>query len=300
MVLPLLALLACVPRAPDEAFLDGLDVVTVVAEPPQSYPLEPVAVTAWVADPWERGADVLVWPCTPVQIGERLRCGEGLDIEGRGMPLRLWVRRAQVVDHRADVLFNTPFLPYLAFEEVAAPAELRAGLPMPVVVLACDPGVCPLFDQVAADPEPGTEAYAVAARTLADLDRLAQQADRSRMALAVKEVRVKEPGAPRRSNPQLDVVSRRGLPDAAAFEWTLDATRARNTGLPFEDEDEGRGALSLRIGYTAGRLLDSSFQGDTLTVFWHGESRRGGVMVIGLSDGEGGTAGAAIELPEAP
>ena len=34
----------------------------------------------------------------------------------------------------------------------------RDGVPVPVFVLTCDPGVCDIFDMVRADPEPGSEA----------------------------------------------------------------------------------------------------------------------------------------------
>ncbi|MEZ4235806.1 MAG: hypothetical protein R3F59_06520 [Myxococcota bacterium] len=34
--------------------------------------------------------------------------------------------------------------------------------------LACVPGVCPVFDQIAADPVAGSEAWAQVARALAD------------------------------------------------------------------------------------------------------------------------------------
>jgi hypothetical protein len=307
----------CDTRLPDPDFVSHLEVVTVVADPPEVSPLEPIEVTAWVADAWERGADVLIWPCTPVEIGERVRCGEGLDINGRGVRLSYFTEIVSVRDHRAQATLLTPFLPYQVFAEEASDKELSNGLPMPVLALACDPGVCEIFDWVAADPEPGTEAYARAARALADPTQLAKQASQEQMSLAVKLVTVMAPEQERRTNPQLLLATRRGIPEEAAFEWTLDIQPGEQvdpgdddepiygpygTYYPYEEPDEepddkGKTVYSVRIGYTSGRLIEKAFDGTQLRVVWQGEPERDGVMVLGLSDGRGGSAGVAVELP---
>lgn len=313
----LLWLLACDVRLPDADFVADMEVVTVVVDPPTAYPLETLEVTAWVADAYQRGADVMIWPCTPIELGARVRCAEGVDIAGDGIPLSYWVHQATVDEHHATVRMVTPFLPYTVFAEETVGRQREEGLPMPVLVLACDPGVCEVFDWVAADPAPGTEAYARVARALADSTQLALQAEQEQMSLAVKLVYVTEPGSPRRTNPELDVRARRGLPNVAGFEWFVDVIRGDDdvpgtVPDPYgpyypttttDDEPaggQGSGVMSVRIGYTAGHLLDRTFDGSELSLTWQGEYERAGVMVIGLSDGQGGSAGVAVELPVIP
>ena len=311
--------MACTPRFPDDDLVTGLEVVTVVADPPTVTALELYEVTAWVADARERGAVVLIWPCTPVTLGDRVRCAEGVDINGRGLPVSYWTAHTTVVEHQATVKLVSPFLPFLAFAEEVPPNVYQEGLPMPLNVLACDPGVCSVFEWLRADPEPGSEAYARLGRTLADPELIARQAPIGQMSLAVKMVKVVDPAADRPENPTLDAVGRGGLPEMAAFEWVW---RIERGGLvsaneaPTGDTGDYRYGYdpepqptvgqvasrvpdwSVRVGYTAGRILEQTFDGQELRILWQGDHDRAGVMVVGLADGLGGTAGGAVELPQ--
>jgi len=324
LLAPLFALLSCVPRLPDTDLVTGLEVVTVVAEPPQVVALEPFDVTAFVADARQRGADVLVWPCTPVELGDRLRCAEGIDVNGRGIPLSYWTEMGQVRDHRYTAKLITPLLPFLTFADTANDDQYSNGLLMPVYAVACDPGVCELFDWVRADPAPGSEAYARAARALADTEQLAKQAPIGQMSVAVKFLTVVDPLAERHVNPSLQLLGRKGVPDAAAFSWQWRVEEGGEepepepnpTTDPYgyyyeyyygddddddDDDDEGRGPPTewgVRLAYTSGRVLDRSFDGTDLLVDWHGDFDRPGVMIVSISDGEGGTAASVVELPQ--
>ena len=54
----------------------------------------------------------------------------------------------------------------------------------------------------------------------------------------------------------------------------------------------------MRVGYTSGRIIERTFDGSQLVVDWQADFDRDGVMVIGISDGRGGTAGGAVDLPQ--
>ena len=175
--------------------------------------------------------------------------------------------------------------PFLAFAEEVPPNVYQEGLPMPLNVLACDPGVCSVFEWLRADPEPGSEAYARLGRTLADPELIARQAPIGQMSLAVKMVKVVDPAADRPENPTLDAVGRGGLPEMAAFEWVW---RIERGGLvsaneaPTGDTGDYRYGYdpepqptvgqvasrvpdwSVRVGYTAGRILEQTFDGQEL------------------------------------
>lgn len=64
-LLPLVvvALIACEDGPSPETLVDDVQVIAGVAEPLASAPGEPWMLTATVADPLERGAEVLVWSC---------------------------------------------------------------------------------------------------------------------------------------------------------------------------------------------------------------------------------------------
>jgi len=313
-VLWLGSLPGCVPRLPDEDLVTGLEVVTVVAEPPEVSAIEEYALTAWVADAWQRGAEVVVWPCTPVDLGDRVRCAEGLDINEVGIRTSYWTETGVVRDHHFTARMVTPLVPFLAFTESAGPDQYKQGLPMPVYALACEPGVCSLFDWLRADPDPGTEAYAQLARTLADPELLADQAPIGQMSLAVKLVTVVDPTAERIGNPTLELLGRRGVPGTGGFEWLWQVTPSGaapepepTTTYPYYDGDDDDDSVSrpnqpidwsVRVGYTSGRIIERTFDGSQLVVDWQADFDRDGVMVIGISDGRGGTAGGAVDLPQ--
>jgi hypothetical protein len=265
--------------------------VTVAADPPQVDPFAPIELEAWVADPFGRGADVMIWPCSPVQVDERrLRCFEGLDLEGRGVRLPSFTRRGTVVDDHFAVTVLPPIQSVLALQQLPVDAQ-EDGVPVPVFVLACDPGVCPIFDQVAADPEPGTEAYARAARLLADPERMADQGPRESVALALKFYTLAGADTERTSTPLLLPLARRQVPDLDLIRWRFlveDGSPAAEESLDWQ----------VDVRYTSGRIVERTFQNGELEITWSPMAQgREGSMVVAVADGRGGVSATSVPLP---
>ncbi len=104
--------------------LDGLQVMSVVVDPPLIRPGDLPSAVAWVADPTEEGFELLLWTCTDLGQG----CLES------GFPLAQWTNTPLVADGRSE-----PWLPPL--DTAAIPPDLT--LTINVFGLACAPGVCP-------------------------------------------------------------------------------------------------------------------------------------------------------------
>lgn len=125
----------------DETLLDELRVLAIVAEPPEVPPGAAATLTTTVVDPGGVDPEIVVWTCTPFGSG----CLE------TGLP---------GLGARAGRLTDGAFV-----DERVAPAELAAVvgdgttvLPVFTWVLACDPGLCPLYELAEASPTPGTSA----------------------------------------------------------------------------------------------------------------------------------------------
>lgn len=180
-------LVACAGGPNDATLVDELRVVAAVAEAPEIGPGEQTTLTAWVADPLDVAPQIAIWSCT--------YAGEGC-LE-TGTALQDWVAQPGLEDGTVSATVTAS--PALA-ELLTGPQEL----PMSVWMLACDPGVCPLFDDL--DAAPGTDAYdAVADQLAAPLDWLADLPKQG-VSLATKSVAVsaREPEL-RNQNPTLQV-----------------------------------------------------------------------------------------------
>ncbi len=284
-------LLGCVPLPFDTDYAATLQVVTVVADPPQVDPFAPVELQAWVADPFDRGADVMIWPCSPVQLDDRVRCFEGLDLEGKGTRLPVFVRTGTAADDHLSVTVLPPIQSVLALQQLPEDAQ-RDGVPIPVFVLACDPGVCPIFDQVRADPEPGSEAYARAARLLADPEQMADQGPRESVSLALKFYTLAGLETERTSNPLLLPLARRLVPDLDLVRWRF---------LVEDASPQAQRPLEWRIDvrYTSGRIVEQTFREGELEITWSpmGDDR-GGSLIVSVADGRGGATAISVPLPE--
>ena len=290
----LLGMLSCGGGAIDERRVAGIDVVTVEVDPPRVVIFESVSVTAWVVDSARRDPDVLVWPCTAIQIDDRIRCAEGLDVDGVGVPVSAWVRSGVITDQHATFSIPAPLLTYLAVQQQDPELLDDEGIPVPVFVMACAPGVCPIFEAVRADPAPGSDAYARLARQLADPDLLAGQGERAEVSLAVKLFHLVSDQAEEHIPPDLRPVGRRTFEDPIRYRWQWQLTPGV---LPGRDEG-GNPSYSTRIRYTQGGVLSNTLVNDVLTVEWLGIfGQPAGEMVVSLSDDEGGVTAVSVELP---
>lgn len=155
-----LALLAsCGGRISVPDTIRGLQIVAIEANPAQPEPFESLQLRTWVADGVGRGADVLVWLCTPYQG----HCVEALPPGSTGLPLSTWTRHGTSnPEFTADAAW--PLFSSIAAANYAIPEIARGKLL--VWALACAPGTCPVIDQVAADPQSGSEAWRVAEHEL--------------------------------------------------------------------------------------------------------------------------------------
>lgn len=103
-LLPLLVLMGCEEGPSPETLVDDVQVIAAVAEPLVVVPGEPWTLKTHVADPKERGAEVLMWACLEDECAtERV----------------------------------TP-------EDEIATLDVVSTVPIPLWILACDPGICDL------------------------------------------------------------------------------------------------------------------------------------------------------------
>ncbi len=282
---------ACAPPIPDERLVDGVDVVAVGVDPLVVSVFDTVDVDAWVIDRWGLGADVLIWPCTAVPLPpERLRCAEGLDVNGDEVRVSAWSHAGVVGDQQFSVTLQPPLQVWLAAQELDPELLAEDGVPVPVFVLACEAGVCPIFEAWRADPEPGSEAYARLGRWLADPELLAGQAERDQLSLALKVFWLTSEPAELRA-PNIIGVGRRAFPDQQIlrFQWRVEDRSVDATELP---------TWSTRVRYTSGHVVSERFEDGVLTIDWTPTgSNREGEMVVSIQDGRSGVAAVSVDLP---
>ncbi len=117
-----------------ETLIDDLRVVGVTLDPPEAAPGQTVDVDVTVSDPQEHGAEVLFWTCTdPFFSGECLEAS---------LPLDQWVSEGLVEEGHWGHTLEVPGL---------LGAWFKKGLtevPLTTWTLACEPGLCDLFDEV--------------------------------------------------------------------------------------------------------------------------------------------------------
>lgn len=111
-VLAAALLTACEPGPAPETLVDDVQVIAAVAEPLAVAPGEPWTLTTTVADPKARGAELLVWSCLDAE-----NCATA-----RAVP-----------------------------DGDQAALDLVSAAPVPLWILACDPGLCELDDPDPAD-----------------------------------------------------------------------------------------------------------------------------------------------------
>lgn len=262
----LLALLAgCLPaeEVPDGTWLRDLQIIGVEVDPPDLRPGGSSRITITAVDPKGRGADVLVWACTPAGEG----CYEMHDVDGTARDLAVWTRAGLLRDDRFDLAFDAPDLPLSALFEDDQALLLWS--------LACAPGACEAVERIRANPAPGTQAWHQAVALLASPDAWLGELSPGVASLAVKAVRVR--AAVDNQNPTVTGPERvevgPGEPGAVLELRIHDddpsalRVRAFSTFGPVEVRGDGREA---QLGWRAPG--------------WVGQGRIYGV----ISDGEGG------------
>lgn len=267
VILGLLA--ACGGRGPMPNTIEGLQVVAIAATPAHPTPDSPVDLDVWVADGEHRGAEVLVWSCAPVD-GE---CLEARPPGTNGLALSLWTKVSATTptDPRAPVTVGWPLLAGSADQTLLA-----------VWALACTPGVCPLFDLVAANPEVGSPAWELAVEQLSDPTAWIPDLPAGEVSVAVKLLPVYDPFATglttiptQNQNPTLTHTGG-GTPEVDVFAAT--------------DPDGDK--LVGRAFVTAGGVERSWTTDTSLTVLWQPPASLDAVQdrFVVVEDGRGGTA----------
>lgn len=197
LLLAALALLGCGVGDSHPSQVTDTRVIAAVVEPAQPQAGETVLLTVYVADPEERGVELLAWSCTPA--GD-LPC---LELEGGVSAM------VSVVDAPTDGTFllarsvpdDVDALLAAAGEEVD-PDELSAV----VWLLACAPGTCEIIEEAReALAAPGDRDRAERlARDLADPTPWMRELPLSGVNLAARRVRLGRPGEERNENPVAD------------------------------------------------------------------------------------------------
>lgn len=181
-----MATAACAPGPNVETVLDELRIVAAVAEPPELMPGETTDLTLSIADPFGKGAVVLVWACTEDRGG----CVENEDDLQSRVSLGTMKNQRFVTQHTlSDGL-----------------AAFAADEPQPTTLwmLACEPGLCDLIDAVE-DARDGADVDV--SDVLADPIAWVSAQPQYGLTLARKSLRfsTRDP-AERNRNPNIDVL----------------------------------------------------------------------------------------------
>jgi hypothetical protein len=292
--LALLALVAgCTAQPRSVTTVTGVQIVAIDADPPQPDTFDTLTLDTWVADPLGGGTDVLVWLCTPVDGV----CIEGSPLGLAGMPFSFWTRVGRA-DPRSTTTNGWPLFAGLAPDGVELPSGLD-GSGLLVWALACVPGFCPVMDQIAIDPKPGSEPWLEVAEGLADPSRWVAAAPEGYASLAVKRIPVWNPPDDEEDE---DTTEGESAPNRAP-ELTEIAAGEVGSGLPLPQwfdlaitEDDGD-VIETRSFATEGLIRDE-FVGDegagvdVIRVAWAPRPDDGGrapQLFLVVEDKRGGT-----------
>lgn len=141
-----LTLLACGGGDRHPSVVDDLRILSIVAEPPEATPGEVVDITVLVADPQRRSSEVLVWTCGLYE-GE---CAESL------MPFVDWPivttlgtdDRDESLDDISNRLAELARVSRTVPQDAEQIFEYLNPIPVALYALACQPGLCPIIDDV--------------------------------------------------------------------------------------------------------------------------------------------------------
>jgi len=248
----------------------SLQIVSMVSEPKKVSPHEAASLTVTIADPDHRGADVAVWMCTPV--GDSRTCLEA---------------EAAIDAQPVAVGSRDPDTHSATFEVVPMPisvAEIDTILDegtdfrgVLAFALACAPGLCPLFDDIASDT--------VRPEDLADPDRLLQGLPMDGVSLAWRSITLtRDARRDRDTNPVI----------APLFDVPIEARAGRPVDLAVEVDGDFSDGRVFPLATIGGFSTASTPTGPaTPTLEWrppdHGGKQDGHIYMV-VDDGQGGQA----------
>lgn len=266
----LLFLVGCAEGPSDETLLTELRVVSIVAEPAEAAPSEPVALSVTAADPDGLGADVLVWTCSPTGSG----CLED------GDPLSTRLALGTLADPSAVVtLAPSPALGAALPDDATVTATV-------VWALACEPGLCPIVDDARAALASGEETPADLAADLADPSSWLVDLPLRGVSLATRALPVsRRPVGVRNENPVVRVANE----DALVIE------AGERLDLEVAVSDDADAALVVQaFGYATGGgfgLTAFDLAGGQGSLAWYAPAEEGVVdLYVVVDDHDGGSA----------
>lgn len=231
-------------RSP-RTLVSDLSVLSAVAEPAEAVAGDTVTVTALVVDPDGLGVDeILAWTCTDLGDG----CAEAQLVSSAGG----WVQRATITDEQATVSFQIPALLASVFNDDLPELEL------PLRILACPPGVCPVYDEVAADPAVGSEEFSTLAAELQDSDSLVSGLAMDQACLAERSLLVSARAeAERNHNPILV---------GPSGDLSVDAGEDLDLSFALSDPDAGQDSADSTTLFLFPLSTDGTFDEEALAM----------------------------------
>ncbi|MEC7987087.1 MAG: hypothetical protein VX278_18100 [Myxococcota bacterium] len=268
----LLSLLACGQSSPS-TFVDTLRVVAIQSEPAEISPAEENAkVNILLADPLQNGAEMLIWSCT--------NFGEGcLEKEFYADNFDLWIRTYE----RERLITTVPLEVPLVLSGVLSdfPNEDLPFQGSLLWVLACEPNVCPIIEEVRSgdfDPEPFSDPFSMLETLPFNGVSLAFRS--LNLSLRPEEERIRNPFI----TPQFDLPLQLSVEESQELEFSYELN-----GIPNED--------SLIYGYASvGGFMESSRgnaqlqeeSGRVLLEWFAGETVSEGEVYVVVENGSGG------------
>jgi len=142
-LVPLLLLLGCEEEVVASTVIEHVQIVSMVADPPEVQPQESTDITVTIADPDGLSPEVAVWVCVP--IGAAGRC---LESELTGEAQRVVTGVRDPITHAFTASVVPLAVDVAEVDEVIDEGGRFNGIL--AFALACAPGACDLFEQLEA------------------------------------------------------------------------------------------------------------------------------------------------------